>query len=594
MTEKSGSNKDVIYIDVDDEITGIIDKVRGSHSKIVALVLPKRATVLQSVVNMKLLKRSSDEAKKHLVLITSEAGLLPLAGSVGIHVAKSLQSKPEIPDGPDSADSGPEEVDEDSDDDEDEDTAPAQSSVAARLRGEDKPVDKTKPVGELAGAAAIEDTIELDDDDGDAEADEDLPTAGAAAKPKKGTDKKLRIPNFNKFRVILMLSGLAVIVLIVFGYFALSVMPKAKINIKTDSQALTSSTIINLKTDPTTKLDAKQGTLLAKAQVVQKTVTQQVNSTGTQNNGAQATGTMTLVNCSDSSISIPKGTAFSSSGKAFLSNVSISVPASNFTSPGSGSKCKNDGKATVDVTSQRGGADNNLAAANYSIGGYPSTLSASGSAMTGGTDDISKIVLQADIDSATQKIAAADTTPIKEELKTDLTNVSQYAIVDTFTTGTPETKTSANVGDKADSVTVTQTIKYTMLGVNKDDLKKIIAEDVNTKIDPTKQSILDYGIDGAVFGVQGTPDGGATLTMQTDVVAGPDLHTDDLKKAVAGKKAGDAKEIIKQNPGVKEVEVTYSPFWVSSIPGKTSKITITIEKPQAAKTNSSNDTSSNP
>ena len=54
--------KDVIYIDVDDEITTIIDKVRSSQSKILALVLPKRATTLQSIVNMKLLKRSADEA----------------------------------------------------------------------------------------------------------------------------------------------------------------------------------------------------------------------------------------------------------------------------------------------------------------------------------------------------------------------------------------------------------------------------------------------------------------------------------------------------------------------------------------------------
>ena len=56
--------KDTIYIDVDDEITAIIDKVITSKHKIVALVLPKRAVVLQSIVNMKLLKRTADEAKK--------------------------------------------------------------------------------------------------------------------------------------------------------------------------------------------------------------------------------------------------------------------------------------------------------------------------------------------------------------------------------------------------------------------------------------------------------------------------------------------------------------------------------------------------
>ena len=91
------NNKDTIYIDIDDEITTVIDKVRSSPGRIVALVLPKRATVFQSIVNMKLLKRSAESAKKNVVLITTEAGLLPLAGAVGLHVAPTPQSKPEVP-----------------------------------------------------------------------------------------------------------------------------------------------------------------------------------------------------------------------------------------------------------------------------------------------------------------------------------------------------------------------------------------------------------------------------------------------------------------------------------------------------------------
>src|SRR5476649_36152 len=92
--------KDTIYIDIDDEITAIIDKLHGSKAKVVAMVLPKRASVFQSIVNMKLLKRAADSGKKNLVLITAEAGLLPLAGAAGVHVAKTLTSKPEIPSAP--------------------------------------------------------------------------------------------------------------------------------------------------------------------------------------------------------------------------------------------------------------------------------------------------------------------------------------------------------------------------------------------------------------------------------------------------------------------------------------------------------------
>src|ERR1043165_8529377 len=91
-------SKDTVYIDIEDEITAVIDKVEAAKEKIVALVLPKRATTFQSIVNMRLLKRSADKADKKVVLITGEAALLPLAGAAGLHVAKNLQSAPAIPD----------------------------------------------------------------------------------------------------------------------------------------------------------------------------------------------------------------------------------------------------------------------------------------------------------------------------------------------------------------------------------------------------------------------------------------------------------------------------------------------------------------
>ena len=159
------TGKETVYVDVDDEITNIIDKVKSSPSKIIALVLPKRATVLQSVVNMKLLKKAATTSKKNVVLITSEAGLLPLAGAAGLHVAKSLQSKPEIPPLPRT---------DDSDEPEDMDMTDA-----------DKPggLDKTATIGALAAAAAARDnddteTIELDNMDTDKGAGAGKPVPG--------------------------------------------------------------------------------------------------------------------------------------------------------------------------------------------------------------------------------------------------------------------------------------------------------------------------------------------------------------------------------------------------------------------------------
>src|ERR1700745_4045027 len=88
--------KDVIYIDVEDDITAIIGKVKAGKEKIVALVPPKRTGVLQSAVNLRLLARTADTDGKRLVIITNNSALSSLPASAQIPVAKNLQSRPEI------------------------------------------------------------------------------------------------------------------------------------------------------------------------------------------------------------------------------------------------------------------------------------------------------------------------------------------------------------------------------------------------------------------------------------------------------------------------------------------------------------------
>lgn len=89
-------NKDVIYIDTEDDITAIIGRIKDSKEKIVALVPPKRIGVLQSAVNLRLLTRIADSTNKKLVLITNNKALIALSATARIPIAKNLQSKPEF------------------------------------------------------------------------------------------------------------------------------------------------------------------------------------------------------------------------------------------------------------------------------------------------------------------------------------------------------------------------------------------------------------------------------------------------------------------------------------------------------------------
>ncbi len=568
--------KDVIYIDVDDEITAIIDKVRTSQSKIVALVLPKRATTLQSIVNMKLLKRSADADKKHLVLISSEVGLMPLAAATGVYVAKNLQSKPEIPEANAAAAELPEDLEE---------------SVTL----EDEPLNKNTSVGDLArtrGAAGAVVSPSAQDLDAPIELDNTTAPkpsasgviAGARDDGKKDKktpfggkkDKSLKVPNFNNFRKWLMIGGAALVVLVFGLYLALGVMPKANVLVKTDSQAIDSSVQLSLNTKAS-KVDADMGIAPAKSQEMQKTYSQQAPATGQKNNGQKASGNITVINCNDDTVTLPAGTGFSSGSNTFISRTSISIPGSNFKS---GGDCKNDGKEVVSVVAQNGGASYNIGATNYSIANSPSKLSASGDAMTGGTDDITKIIQQSDIDAAKQKITSQDTSDVKKQLQSQLNSAGYFPIVASFTSEEPAVSASASVGDAAENVTVTEKVTHTMYGAKKADLEKIVKDSVKDNIDTSKQSILDYGIDGANYSTPSPIPNGVSTTMQVTVVAGPDIDAEVLAKQVLGKKSGEAKSIIKNYPGVTDVEISYSPFWVTKMPGKANKITITIDKPQ--------------
>ena len=52
-------NKDVIYIEPEDDITDILTNIKGAKNKIIALVPPKKAGVLRSAVNFKLIAKAA-------------------------------------------------------------------------------------------------------------------------------------------------------------------------------------------------------------------------------------------------------------------------------------------------------------------------------------------------------------------------------------------------------------------------------------------------------------------------------------------------------------------------------------------------------
>ncbi len=590
MTDKE---KDTVYIDIDDEITGIIDKVKGSGKSLVTLVLPKRAGVFQSIVNMKLLKRAADDAKKNLVLVTSESGLLPLAGAAGIHVAKTLTSKPEIPLAPKAIDDTAETVKEDS-----------QELLTAHASAEPLP-DKQKTIGQLAGSVpppppadgGIE-TLKLDNED------LPLPAAEASKKGAKGSaktfeppsrakkSKKLHIPNFRRFRLWLAL-GILLLILIIGGFaFATFALPKATINIKTDATNVNTNIDFSLSTK-SNNLDPVNNIVPAKLASQQKTYTQQVPTTGQENNGNKASGTvtMTVQYCGGNIPSqppqdVPAGTGLSANNLTYITQQDTAFDSNN---PKFSKGCLTfTANGSTPIIAQSGGSNYNTGNGTpFTVAGR-SDVSASGSA-SGGTDNIVQTVNQNDINSAKSKISTGNPN-LKQTLESQLKGDNLYPIVATYQAGTPNVTTSANVGDVANTVTVTETITYSMFGAKQSDLNTLIDNQVKSQIDTSQQSVLDTGLSSAGFNVNTTSGSGAQINMTTKATAGPNLNITQIKKQAAGQKAGPIKSQLGNNPDITSVSVNISPFWVTTVPKNTSRITVHIDKPTStanAKTSSS-------
>ena len=87
----------VIYVELDEEITSIFDRIKRAPGKALALVIPRRAIALQSVINLKILKKKIDETGKEIIVVTSDPIGLMLAQRAGLKAIEKFFESLEEP-----------------------------------------------------------------------------------------------------------------------------------------------------------------------------------------------------------------------------------------------------------------------------------------------------------------------------------------------------------------------------------------------------------------------------------------------------------------------------------------------------------------
>ena len=233
----------------------------------------------------------------------------------------------------------------------------------------------------------------------------------------------------------------------------------------------------------------------------------------------------------------------------------------------------------VSVTAAAVGSSYNLGSGSYTstdpdLSGY----TMDGSNMTGGSSTTVQAVAQADVASAQAQLPTPTSSQIESQLETSLKTGGYLPITATYVAGTPAFTPSAAVGSQANSVTVTETVTYSMYGTKQSYLDTLVTSNVNQQINPATQAILNTGVDNAKFTQISTTSSVDKVTMQTSSTIGPKLNSDTILHNSLGQKSGDIKNNISQIPGVTSVTVKYSPFWVSRTPTNVKKVTVVIEK----------------
>jgi hypothetical protein len=538
--DKKSDNQGVLYLDADTEITEAIEKLKKSTEDEVRIVVPSRSGLLQSQVNVKLLKKAAKDSKKDLVLVTNDKITKNLAGAAGIAVASSVRAMPHVPD--------VEEL-----------KAKPSENITLEQEPAEKP-QKTKSSSSSKSEGFQPKHISLSDEDEQPIKEEKL--------EKSRKEKKL--PDYGKLnkRIWFVGGAIALVILFVLGAIFL---PTAKVNLL--AKAKKTSLNFNFILDSSaSQSDTATQTLAAQKLESTKDVTFQVTATGRKEVGNKATGTVSVRNCDDTSQrSLPSGTSLSANGKTFVTAQAATIPAG--TAGGGVVNCST--AVDVQITATAPGESFNLGSTAFSVNGLSSLFKATGSTSGGTTKTIT--VLSAEDVANARKQAQQEAESGKDDLKKKAGS-DQQLFTQTIQSDFDSFSTSVQENNEADKVTVNAKVKYTGFAAKKDDVNKLFDLQVEEEIKGGKEIYQNGSEDGTYSVLKQFSPEKVQLNVKTSAFYGDPIDKKEIAKSVAGKPVKEVATIVKQKGDqITGAEVETWPGMIPNMPILSGKITVDIK-----------------
>lgn len=515
---------EILYLEPDEEITSVIDKIKQAKSNRLSLVVPREATLLQSVVNLKLLVKEATKSSKEIILVTSDKIGRNLASQVGLTVYDSIKSNRPIFQPPAALPKEQELIEIDMRKAEQPESKPKgvqvhhfQEERKAYWKGQIKPISKppwqpTKPIKEI---------------------------------------------DWSKLNKLLWPMFVVIILLILAGLYL--ILPRVKVVIKVKAENFSQVFDVQVSSDTPENLDNKifAGEMIDLSQEKEEKFV----STGKKNLGGYATGTLTLYNYWDSNAqNLDKGTKFSSSSKTFISKAEATIP-------GTSIKGGNivPGTSSVEIEAENPGEEYNVKAGRFSIVGLPAAqqekiYGQTNKDLTGGFSKEVTVVSQKDFDQAKEKLVKE----LSSDLQNQLTDKSggKEVLEKAIQNETVEAKSSANVDSEASDFTLKIKQRLRVIVFDKNSFDKFVFQITEKQIPYDKMISLGPN-DAIVPSVKETKYDQNILLLQTNIQAKISLRvdTEKVKKDLLGKNLSGAQSYLSNLSGVAGSDVQFKPSW---------------------------------
>lgn len=545
-----------IYIDSNDDVSAVVERVLNSESSSLVIFVPDDAKLVESVINLKLLAREAKSAGKKIFIQNDSEMILSMAEEAGIPiVAQKTMIKPKTskatffrdiapPKSVRSKKSIQEKVSE----------IESESPRNIKTREKTSEFSKAKYL-EPFNAAPVEEI-----------------TASELTKKKRTKRRFLKLPK-RVGSVLVFLVGILIVIFLCF-YFLTS----ADLTIITQKTTWENQSPV-LASKIISENDTANFKIPAQYMKLNRLLNQTFSTTGVKDVSVKSSGKIKIYNAySSSPQALIVNTRFlSPDGKIFRITKAVTVP---------GAKIENGAiipsSIEVAVVADQAGEQYNISPCKFSIPGFKGSVKyekfygQSESAMSGGYIGEAKVASQADLDKARAELLQLAKVSLDEELLSKLPE--GFKILDDAKVFTVDKTTySLKAGDKADSFQSDMSVSLKVLVFEESDVKDLftqVAQNAQAELLAKELYSVDfqYGVPRVDF-----EKGMLSFPVNAKLVFRERIKTDSFKDDLTGMSKNKLEEYLKNIEGVEDTTCSITPGFIQFLPIRSSNIKISLD-----------------